>query len=38
MAVAKQIAEEGRFAGFAGLVTHGDLGKLFAEDMQRPRA
>jgi len=35
MAVAKQIAEEGRFGGFAGLVTHGDLGKLFAEDMQR---
>jgi 2-methylisocitrate lyase-like PEP mutase family enzyme len=35
IAVAKQIMDQGRFDGFGGLVTHGDLGKLFAEDMKR---
>jgi 2-methylisocitrate lyase-like PEP mutase family enzyme len=35
IAVAKQIMEQGRFDGFGGLVTHADMGKLFAEDMRR---
>jgi len=32
---AKQLLEEGRFDGFAGLVAHGELGKLFADDIKR---
>lgn len=35
IAVAKQLMEQGRFDGFANLVTHRDLGQLFAEDMKR---
>jgi 2-methylisocitrate lyase-like PEP mutase family enzyme len=35
IATAKKLLDDGRFDGFAGLVTHGDMGKLFAEDMKR---
>jgi 2-methylisocitrate lyase-like PEP mutase family enzyme len=35
IATAKKLLDDGRFDGFGGLVTHGDMGKLFAEDMKR---
>jgi 2-methylisocitrate lyase-like PEP mutase family enzyme len=32
---AREIADAGRFDGFAGLVTHAELGRVFAQDLQR---
>jgi 2-methylisocitrate lyase-like PEP mutase family enzyme len=35
IAASKKLLDEGRLDGFANLVSHGDMGKLFAEDMKR---